>query len=319
MDISRLAAMLLVMSIHSPFEGDLGGSPIAFIVRFLSNGAVPMFFMLSGYLGARRLDSPGTGFGKYVQDKFWRLAVPFLFWNLLILLLVFLTTALGRDSALRGNGAYFGLQPSVASIGAALFGIGRCPIVYQFWFLRDLIVVSLLGFAIVRWVPTIPLLPWLLLLAPWPMASSLGFFLAGRQLHSLMPPECFPEARSSALFCGCWILFAAGTAAGNVEVPQPLQALGSAAFIFMAAAVASSLPFAGRLAALGSTVFFVYATHEPTQTILVRAWQALHLPAFGTTFCFLTIPAIVFPLCATAYLMLRKMAPRFAALITGGR
>jgi fucose 4-O-acetylase-like acetyltransferase len=320
LDLLRVIGMFFVMLNHSPGDPDIKTAPgIFFLKGFLVCGAVPVFFLLSGYFGARRIDSTSLSAKDYVQEKARTLIIPFLFWNAAVLLLVLLAKYAGWDSSFRGGGAYFDVNFSALSIGSALTGIGRLPIVYQFWFLRDLIVVVFVAFLLCRHVPKIPLLPWFFFLIPLPMASSLGYYLLGHELHSYLPPEQFPSFRSSILYCAGWSLMGIGVIAGIIAVPRLLQEIGSAAFIFMLTIVASRSPFVARISALGPAVFFVYATHEPLQTIISKEWQSHHLPAYGTLFCFLLIPTTVFAVCAVAYVILRKISPGPLAFATGGR
>jgi len=148
--------MFFVMFIHSPGNADMQTAPEIFLLKgFISSGAVPVFFLLSGYFGARKIDLKSVSPGHYIQEKIHTLIIPFLFWNSAVLVLVFTVKYFHMDSAFRGSGAYFDVSPNASSIGAALFGIGRCPIVYQFWFLRDLIVVVFLAFVLCRYFPII--------------------------------------------------------------------------------------------------------------------------------------------------------------------
>ena len=320
LDLIRVTGMLFVMFIHSPLEADIQTSPAMFFLKhFIARGAVPVFFLLSGYLGARRINSSSCSAKSFIKGKLETLVVPFLFWNSFVLLLVFLAKYAGLDSIARGNGTYFDVELSASSIGCALFGIGRYPIVYQFWFLRDLIVVTFVAFALCRYAPKVPLLPWLLFFVPLPMASSLGYYLLGHQLNANLPPDRFPDVRPSCLYCGCWFLMGIAILVGSIQIPFPLQQLGSSAFIFMLAIILSWNSFTRRLSVLGPGVFFVYATHEPLQTILAKGWQAFHLPAYGTLFCFLLIPGVVFATCMSAYFVIRRVFPRSMALVTGGR
>jgi surface polysaccharide O-acyltransferase-like enzyme len=320
LDLVRIIGMILVMLIHSPGDENMKSAPGIFFLRyFIASGAVPVFFMLSGYLGARKIDSASVSIMQYLREKCRTLISPFLFWNTTVLLLVFSAKYMGLDSSFRGAGQYFDVNLTFSSIATALLGIGRLPIVYQFWFLRDLIVVVILVFILRRYVPGIPLLPWLVFFIPLPIASSLGYYLIGHQLHSILPTTQFPSCRSSTLYCACWLLMGAGVISGIVAIPYPFQQIGSAAFIFMLAIIVSTASFATRLSALGSSVFFVYATHEPLQTIIGKLWQAHQFPAFGSPFCFLIIPAIVFPSCLFACWIMRRMFPRFMLFATGGR
>jgi fucose 4-O-acetylase-like acetyltransferase len=328
LDVVRVVAMIFVTFIHSP-GATVGSSPVVYFLKsFIAGGAVPVFFLLSGYLGARKLNLRTYRFQDFAREKARTLVAPFLFWNLLVLLLALAARKAGFSASLRGGGAYFDVTPDFSSVIAALIGFGRYPIVYQFWFLRNLIVIVFVAFFICRWLPSIPLLPWLFFFVPLPMAPlvgtlpigpCLGFYLLGHDLSALLPPSRFPLVQPCLLYCACWTLMGAGVIGGIVSIPDSLGELGSAAFIFMFAVAISATSFGARLSLLGPSVFFVYATHEPLQTLIGRLWQAHQWPGFGTLICFLLIPAFVYPCCVLAHGLLQRVAPRAALFVTGGR
>jgi surface polysaccharide O-acyltransferase-like enzyme len=280
LDLARVFAIFFVMFIHSPAKAEIISTPGVFFLKgFISCGAVPIFFMLSGFFGRSKIDSKTVTATHFIQDRARTLLLPFLLWNGAVILLVLFAKHMTFFSRLREGGTYFDVEPTVSSISCALLGIGRLPIVYQFWFLRDLMVVVMVAFFLCRCVPRIPLLPWLCFAIPLPMASSLGYYLLGYQLRSLLPPEKFPTFRSSALYCTCWLMIGVGVMAGIISIPNPLKEIGSASFIFMMAIMASTTSFAARLSTLGFAIFFVYAAHEPLQSFFAREWSLLHIPA----------------------------------------
>jgi len=328
LDLVRLVGMIFVIFIHSP-GAEIQSSPVVFFLKkFIADGAVPIFFLLSGYFSALKVSTPSISPGQYARDKFRTLIVPFLFWNLLVLAIALPVKHMAFAAAFRRGGSYLDVNLTLPSILCAVIGIGRYPIVYQFWFLRNLILVAFAAFILVRYLPEIPLLPWFFFFSPVPMGPlvgalnivpCLGFYLLGHQLHITLPPARFPSCRSSLLYCAAWSLVGAGVIVGKIVLPDAIAQLGSAAFLFMLAIIFTSAPFAPRVAALGPTVMFIYATHEPLQTFIGRVWQAHRWPAFGTLFCFLVIPAIVFPICCATYWILRRLIPRLTLLATGGR
>lgn len=320
LDLFRVLGIFFVMLIHSPITGDIKSNPeIFFFKDFIASGAVPAFFILSGYFGAKSFENKTLNIGAFSKEKLRTLIIPFLIWNTLALILVFTAKALEIDSAFKGGGAYFDVNFSFHSISFALLGIGRFPIVYQFWFLRDLIVVVFLAFAICRYLPKIPLLPILFLIIPVSFLSSLGYYLMGNYLYSYLPQENFPKPKPSVYYCASWLLMGIGILTNFLIVPYPLKQIGSAAFLFMFAVVLSKKSIGIQLSKVGPAVFFIYATHEPLQTICAKIWQLVHLPFYGTIFCFLIIPIIIFPLCFISYRILKLVAPRFLAVATGGR
>lgn len=320
LEILRVVAIVFVMFIHSPVNGDARSSPTIFLLKeFFACGAVTVFFLLSGYLGAKSLQTPELQFSAFTRNKIRTLIIPFLFWNLLVITFVFIAKTSGLTSSFRANGAYFDVEFSLPSIACAILGIGRWPIVYQFWYLRDLIVISFVTFVLCRALPRMPLLPWFFFLLPIPIAQSLGFYLLGHHLHSIVPPERFPKLRSSLLFCICWFSISIAVLVELVKIPYLIQQIGSACFIMMIAIALSATRLSQQFTLLGSTTFFVYATHEPLQTIIAKTWQALNIPLYGSLFCFLLIPTSVFFICIIVYFLLYKIAPQLLSIATGSR
>ena len=148
LDLVRVISIFVLTLIHCPVTDGGEKLPATSLVKafhFLGSGVPPLFFLLSGYLGACKINDRAVRMGRYAGEKLRTLAVPFLFWNALLLSLIFLAKALGIETITRSGGAYFNVNLTLPSVLSAWLGIGRAPIVYQFWFVRDLIVVSILA------------------------------------------------------------------------------------------------------------------------------------------------------------------------------
>jgi fucose 4-O-acetylase-like acetyltransferase len=344
LDIVRVIGMYLVTILHVPADRQAEATPVIFMFHlFIGMGAVPAFFLLSGYLGARKLEAPDHTFRAWARDRTRSCLVPFLFWNVLVLVFVLLTKGTALASQFRGDDTYYGVDPTFWSVTCALFGIGRTPIVFQFWFLRDLIVASFAAWWLWRYLAKIPLLPWFFFFVPLPMtppgghhlqwesggqamwwtllsmAPSVGYYLLGCQLRGVFPPERFPGVRAAGGYAVCWFLIGVGVFAGLIVVPTPLLQLGSAAFILMLSIILAAAPWSRRVAVLGPATFFVYATHEPLQALVFKLWDHLRLPLAASLFCFLTIPLVVFVAMVFVYFGLSRIFPRLMALATGER
>ncbi|MBP8303284.1 MAG: acyltransferase, partial [Phycisphaerae bacterium] len=320
LDLLRVVAMFFVMLIHSPVTGGPQDRPVLYLVKdFLAGGAVPAFFLLSGCLAAKKIHDPGTSAGVWVREKLRTLAVPFVFWNGLVLSLVFLAKALHVDTAFRSSGGYFDVEPTWPSMVAALLGVGRAPIAYQFWFIRDLFVVSMASFWVCRFLPAVPLLPWMLFFVPVPMASSMAYFLLGVAIQPCVSAWRGLGWAPLGTYCTVWILLGLGTSMLWTPIPYPLRQIGSAVFLFFVSLLAARATWGQRLAAIGSSTFLIFALHEPLQTCLAKTWLARAWPWYGSFFCFLLIPLAVLPLCVLAYAWLRRRAPWLLPVLTGSR
>jgi len=317
LDLTRVIALLFVLFIHSPITSE---QPVVrFIKNFIGCGAVPVFFMLSGYLGARKMESPQSTLMVHVRDKARTLLIPFLFWNLLLLTLVMGVKLIGLDSVLRGNGGYFDVHPNLKSIICALFGIGRFPVAYQFWFLRDLMVVNVIGFIIQRYSPAIPLLAWLFFLLPFPIGYSFAFFFMGNQLHAILPSSKVISPISSGLYCLIWVILGIFHIQGKVAISSPILELGSAAFLFLLSSSLIYFSIFQKLSLLAGGTFMIYALHEPSQTVISKVWLKSGLPGYGSVLCFLIIPLTVYPACWFVYYVVKRYFPKLLPYATGGR
>lgn len=315
-DLLRVIAIFFVMLIHSGTPRESIGSYL--LKDFIAAGAVPAFFIMSGYLGARKIIS-STDYWLYAREKWRSLIIPYIFWSIpcLFIVLVLKNTSFGHT--FHGNGNYFNVDLNFNSIVSAVFGLDRMPIVYQFWFLRDLIAASLTGYFIFRALPDVRLLGFLFLLIPLPVFPSLGYFLLGNQLYRIRN-TAFPTGRREAsMYCVLWLAFGIISHALGVSAPHLLVTLGGAAFLYFMANLLCISRVNKYLTHLGPATFFVYALHEPTQTILFKTWKILNLPGFDSLLLFVLIPILVFATCVATYTILRIFFPKTMKMATGNR
>lgn len=121
---------------------------IDFVINFISNGiarAVPMFFLIAGYLFFNGL---GWSKEKYViklKSRVKSLLVPFIFWNVFTLIVIAIVQTLPATQIFLSD-----RKPLIAGFDGfdylnAVFGVNQYPIAYQFWFIRDLMILILLA------------------------------------------------------------------------------------------------------------------------------------------------------------------------------
>jgi fucose 4-O-acetylase-like acetyltransferase len=117
-------------------------------VEVLGGVCVPLFFLISGFLFFWNVDFNGRSYLRKLQSRVRTLLIPYLFWIFVTLLLMFAvrTFIRGLDSFESGYNIDFTPRYALFALwGTALEGgkvIG--PIVGQFWFIRDLMVLVVL-------------------------------------------------------------------------------------------------------------------------------------------------------------------------------
>ena len=316
-DVLRVLAMVGVIYIHSPYTDEgFGGVIITYILRILFPGSVAAFFIMSGYFAAHRINSPEGTFGSYFQEKFLTLAVPYFFWNALVLGLCFVASLLLAGLGISGQGYYLGFDFTPFSV---LRAMTTEPIVYQFWFVRDLFFVSLAAYLLCRYLPRVPLLPWFFLLLPGQATFWMGCFLLGYSLYGWVVPERFPPVRASLIACLLWMVLGVGWLGGHIPLEWKVRYIGGAAFLFLLANALAKQPWGGKIAWLGSSVFFVYATHDLVKTVIDRLLTRLGWVDSAGLFIFFITPVLTFPICVLGYQMIRRWARPLLPLMTGGR
>lgn len=341
--LMKLMLILCVVGIHSNVNAYLSGLPganpagmdiVKYLVTLVSIAGVPGFFLISGFLFFRGLSEGGFTRAVYerkLRSRVKTLFIPYLFWNVLCLL-VFLA-----KHYLFGFPGLGILTPDGVHFGRLLLGFiyvpeaGNIPYAFAFWFIRNLMIFSLLSpiiYLIARRWWSLLLFCSLFLVEGVNMYGVNWFALgAAFALHGWEPSRLrlrTPVALSllaALLVIAAVMLFTQGIPYTLDQLWQYICLLGILALFYN---LSRRLLPASRRPLLGSLVggtFFIYAFHEIYSTSLSRAvpaliggsqpWQAPL--AFLITFLLLTVSAWV------VYLLMRRYLPKFTDIITGGR
>ena len=139
--------------------------------------------MMSGYLFFQGVEWSLAVYKTKIRKRIHSLLIPFLFWNVITIL--FLSVA----QSIPLTQVYFsGMHKPISSYNTydyanAIFGLNRTPVSYQFWFIRDLMVLVLLSpflHALLKKIPLIFLglfaLLWYLEVEPIYIPSLLAIF-----------------------------------------------------------------------------------------------------------------------------------------------
>ena len=258
-----------------------------FVRNFISQGvartAVPLFFLMAGYLFFARFEWSKEGYILKLRARTKTLLVPYVFWNIAALSII----ALGQ--AMPVTQIYFsGKIPLIASFNGfdylkaiTAFNPTGSPIAYQFWFIRDLMILVLLVPLINLSLKVAPLpflgiilLCWFLGVWPFlaPSSEATLFFCAGSYL-ALMHKSLFAVDKYVSILVLPYLIIVAFNA---IFIKHPFNPflhkfgiiLGVLVALFMTKFLVRTESLKSFILWLSSASFFVFAIHEPLLRIL---------------------------------------------------
>jgi surface polysaccharide O-acyltransferase-like enzyme len=323
-------------------DGEIGVSQSNFIVdfvrSFISQGvariAVPLFFLMSGYLFFVGFEWSKESYVLKLKNRTKTLLIPFLFWNITTLIIIALAQTIPATKIFFSGNNPLITTFSVFDYFNAIIGFTRSPIAYQFWFIRDLIILVLFAPVInvvIRFAP-LPFLGLVLfcwLIGGWsvyvPSSDALLFFSIGAYL-GLTKKSLFYLDNYGLMVVG---LYLAVVTVDTITINQLFNpylhkigiVLGISAVLFSTKLVAQNEKLKLLILRLSGVSFFVYAVHEPLLTILRKISYKILLPesSFTILFLYFLIPTITITFAVVAYRGLARVAPKFVSIVTGGR
>lgn len=365
-DTLRFFMVVLVVLLHqSPvFDSSVGGFDnslycitSSLLCRVMPTVAVPMFFLISGYLYFFKTD----GFSKEVyfkktKKRFRTLLLPFLLWNIIAFLLNVIWWEGVRVHSL--TGALNGLLQFSYHVfwdynswpqGTRCFGLLEssdylAPINVPLWFLRDLIILMLLT-PVVYWcikrlrVWFVVLLGVVYLLNIWPdtsllCANSLFFFCFGAYL-SINKQEI--ETLFRRLFCPACIMAVLIVVlkcyfefTGQRVYLELLRPLGVISLMIVTYILTYRAVKNGKInnskSVLVQSSFFIFATHAIIITGYATKFSRIiceallpSLPGIAHSCALILGTLITVTFCVLTYVLLKKLMPAVLDVLTGNR
>ncbi len=318
---------------------------------------VSVFFFISGLL----LYSKMYPFAKVFSRRTKSILLPYILWNLLVVGMFFVMQSFSftqeyfsnPDNLIRNYGFIDWVDVFWGKLTATRNGY---PMIVQFWFLRDLYIMSLLCYAIKWIIDKAPIPVLIAMILVWignvelyvvsPRALlffSLSYYAVkyGKQIESvdvipfkiLIPVYAFTVFMQSYLYfhevklntMPIFTVLSGGGAGFGYEITKMLLHATNVAlgFIFLwriSAVFIRHERLYNVLAWLSAFNFFVYATHEPLLT-MVHKIMAKYLPTEGGWFLVQYFALAIGIICATlvAGVIMKRFLPRPYAILTGGR
>jgi surface polysaccharide O-acyltransferase-like enzyme len=329
----------LAVKFSSGSLGSTGGDGIAeFFRNLISQGvartAVPVFFLMSGYLFFLGVEWTRDNYIAKLKSRVRTLLIPFLLWNIATLAVYAVVQALPATRHYLSGAKAEISSYQVYGYLDAIFGIERMPISYQFWFIRDLMVLCILAPFVHYLVSKLPLLTLGCLGASWffgvwpvavPSSEAALFFAIGTAV-AVPGQNLFRFDRHSKTIYLTYLLalsldmFLIGAAWGPYFHRFGVL-FGVLSLLCITRVIVRNGKVRQVLLALSSASFFVFAAHEPMLTIVKKiAFQLIHPNAAATFLAlYLLIPVILVFLLVEVYKHCSRWLPRFTSVIVGGR
>lgn len=338
----RFPLIILVLFIHGMPQADplTGGEPLGWqlyhyiselISRNIGAVAVPMFFVISGYLffaGCADRDLQFSDFVTKWKKRVRTLLVPYIIWNVLYIVAILVKRVIFTQLGLENDDKDLALARGFGY----LFWMG--PLDYPLWYVRDLMVMSLLApvyyWLIRKALPLFLVFLGVMCLLPWdiecPDAVSLLFFGTGACL-SLKDVDVLSFCRKFRIpsFILSVILLAVTLFSGDYEYRYIFVRISC--FVWFIAvfnifdSVCDKKKMSEILTWLAGASFFVYALHTVYLTDWVRGFlqRVLGTGLSGTSISYALIAPTVCLICLACYTFMKKFMPRTLSVLCGTR
>jgi fucose 4-O-acetylase-like acetyltransferase len=293
--------------------------------------AVPMFFLIAGYL----LYTKETKFIAVLKKKSRTILLPYIIWNILEIIFLFIAQSFSFtkpyfvNNIIRNFGFIDWIDVFIGKFTALRHY--QYPLVYQFWFLRDLFVLNLLFIVIKKLVDKFPFGLFTVFLILWVAGiniyivstEALLFFSLGYYIvkYSMDYKNIDSIKLYDIIFVYIITIMIELFFNRYVPIIHKINILvGSIVFIKLSKYFIEDEKIYSKLKWLEGYAFFVYAIHEPLLTVMKKLSVKIIpmkngfilLQYFGVAFL-----GIILFLCIAV--IVKKLFPKIYALLTGGR
>jgi surface polysaccharide O-acyltransferase-like enzyme len=336
--------MILVVILHAynfnqydNRESFLGFSE--FVQTLLGSGiaavAVPLFFLISGYLFFLNFDATPKTYGKKIVRRFHTLVIPYLIVSLWGLFVFFALQSLPYS-----NGYFNSGLVKDFSFNQLISTIFLDPMPYQLWFIRDLFVMTLLSPVIYYGIRFLKLTFVLITFIPWVFnvdviilsSISLPFFVTGSYLALKLPEWVIFKHQSKRRYLTyVWLMLIILRSTIQVynltdiiviDILHKVTILvGIVACWQLYDSVFGQMDLNKRKGNyLFDFTFFLFLFHEPILTIIKKILKSiLGKTEVSSLVVYLATPVITIVLVIMIGVLLKKYMPKVFAVITGNR
>lgn len=349
-ELLRFPMAVLILLLHSSFTHEVNGGISIFeewnapiyntldkiFVGNITNIAVPLFFLISGYLFfLRNQEFTFVDYREKLEKRTKSLLVPYLLWNALIFIVYLLVQSFvpsmtsGRTKLI----ADYSFTDYIMCLWSMKYvneGGVSGPIDSPLWFVRDLIIMSLLSpliwWAIRRLKSVVPLILIALFVSgeiqgiPGLSISAVTFFSLGAYLgiYKIRFAEISLRLLPYTLTCYLLLLVLLLT----LNLPVYLHYSEIVIGVIMSCGFAAwACTKGGKINAfLTGSTFFVFASHCEFLKVFIRISSRMGIQN-DLFYCvmYFVCPLLTLIILLFMYKLLRKYLPQVATLLSGGR
>ena len=339
--------ILLVVQLHA-YNLDLLFGKNAIILNkgfnwifqnFFSNGitriAVPLFFIISGYLFYLQFQPTLENYLDKLKKRFKTLLLPYLIWSIFGVFFYFLLQSIPQSQSFFSNGLIKNY-----SLNDFFERIFLTPVPYQFWFLRDLMLFVIISPIFYFFIKKLGALLIIILLVTWFINfdfiiisnEAILFFVCGAYLSISNDDLINYEFSKKTYYLICsWIVAVVIKTSLELINFKPLFAIN----IFLKASILLGILAIWSLydalkksnqnkiffkKSIVETSFFIFALHEPLLTIVKKVcFFMIGKENNKPLIVYIISPIITIIICITVGLILKKYLNKFYSILTGGR
>jgi len=312
----------------------------SFVQEFVTNGitriAVPLFFLISGYLFFNNFKPTLKNFGSKYKKRLFSLVLPFLFWSVWGLLFVYILQLMPISRIFFANELI--RNYSFKKILAAIF---LNPIPHQLWFIRELIKFVIISPIIYFCVSRFSYYLIFAFIAFWLCNFNLvftgcmvllfymtGAYFAIKEVDLNSYDGKYTELVRALPVMWAIILFimtylnlnGLSDLSSSYKLSEVSIIVGLLTVWFNYDIFTRNKWVEEKIVYLSSYTFFIFAFHEPLLTIFKKiVLRFLGISAFANLFAYLFVPIVTIIFSIEIGVLLEKYATRFYEFITGGR
>lgn len=298
--------------------------------------AVPVFFFMSGFLFFYDFKLSWLSYRSKLKNRVGTLLIPYLFWNLLMMLMFFIFQSVDATKVYFSGSMQFVSTYNVFDFINNLFGLNKPPISYQFWFIRDLMVLVLLSplfyLAFSKFLRAVIFLTFLICVylfgVSWlyiPSIDALLFFVIGGFAASYGKLDIFVKKYTRYLTIVYLTLLTIDLASTSLVFNATVHKISLIVGVFACLGWSESLVenkySNALLTKLAPTSFYVFALHEPILTFLRKIFYSRYFDGteIDVMISFFLLPMATVTVCLITYFLLKYTMPSVLGFVVGRR